>query len=348
MTSNASPSPTANPLVTIIVLCYNQTRFVVETLESVKAQTYTITELVIVDDCSSDDSVAVIDRWLRENKIPCNFIRHQKNQGICKSLNEALAATSGKYVSTIAADDIWLPDKIERQVALMESQPESVGVLYSDAFQIDESGRPLSGMYIGTHWKLSEMPRGQVLDTLLKFNFVPGLTALIRRRCYDTVGLYDEGLAWEDWDMWLRIAREYSFAYSPIPSAKYRVHNNSLSRDALAMAIGKMKILSKQSELGRLNEAQSAALAASLKIHRRPIPRAHFEMATAALQKGDRAGTMKHLANCVRSSRFRLPGRVIDWMALTVYLLFGLRHVRWWKHKGAESTSEIQKLDTSA
>src|ERR1035441_9874426 len=98
--------PTANPLVSTIVLSYNQSRFVLETLESVKAQTYKATQLIIVDDCSLDDSVATIDHWLQESGIHCEFIRHKKNQGICKSLNEALAVANGKYISMVASDDV--------------------------------------------------------------------------------------------------------------------------------------------------------------------------------------------------------------------------------------------------
>ena len=239
------------PLVSMIVLCYNQSRFVVETLESVKAQTYKPTELIILDDCSSDESVAVIENWLRKNGVVCTFIRHQKNQGICKSMNDAIAAATGKYLSMIASDDVWLPDKIVRQVEIMESQPDDVGVLYSDAFQIDQHGHTLPGLLIETHWKLREMPQGQTLDTLLRGNFIPGLTTLIRRSCYDKVGLYDENLPWEDWDMWMRIARHYSFAYSPTPSAKYRLHEKSYSRsDPGRMSRGHLKSASSNSVSG--------------------------------------------------------------------------------------------------
>jgi glycosyltransferase involved in cell wall biosynthesis len=263
----ASPSAAAPlvtmPLVTMIVLCYNQARFVVETLESVKAQTYKHTELIIIDDCSSDDSVAVINRWLRENNdVRCTFIPHQKNQGICKSLNEALALTSGKYISMIAADDIWLPDKIERQVAIMESQPDSVGVLYTDAFRIGENGRELPQMFVEFHRRLPEIPQGDILDVLVQDNFIPGMTTLIRRACYSKVGLYDENLPWEDWDMWLRIARRYSFIYSATPSAKYREHEKSYSHsDRTRMRKDAVKICIKQIRMRDLTEEQKSKLA---------------------------------------------------------------------------------------
>lgn len=256
---------TGNPLVSMIVVSYNHSRFVLETLEGVKAQTYKTTELIIVDDCSSDDSATIIERWLHQNAIDCTFIRHKKNEGICKSLNDALAVATGKYLSMISADDIWLPDKIARQVEIMESQPDHVGLVYSDAFQIDEHGDLLPEMFIAAHRKLPEMPQGQILNVLLEGNFIPGMTTLVRRSCYDTVGSYDEQLPWEDWDMWMRIARHYSFIYSPTSLAKYRLHRKSFSRsDRVAMLKGSFKTCLKQFNLGNLNEAQKLSLTSLL------------------------------------------------------------------------------------
>ena len=263
LTQGHYDDPTASPLVSTIVLSYNQSRFVLETLESVKAQTYKSTQLIIVDDCSSDNSVAIIGHWLNENGIDCTFIRHQKNQGICKSLNEALGIAKGKYISMIASDDVWLPDKIERQMEIMESQPASVGILYSDAYQMDEQGHALPDMFIAARRKLPEMPQGQILDTLLEGNFIPGMTILIRRSCYDVVGLFDEELPWEDWDMWMRVARHFSFVYSPTPSAKYRCHDKSLSHshsDRERMLKGSFNTCLKQFGLGHLREGQKSTL----------------------------------------------------------------------------------------
>lgn len=246
----------------MIVISYNHSRYVVETLESVKAQKYTPTELIIVDDCSPDDSVAVIDNWLRENGINCTFIRHDKNQGVCRSLNDALAAARGKYISMVASDDLWLPDKIVRQVEIMESQPDDVGVLYSDVLQIDEDGQPMSGLHMASAWKISTLPEGRILDSLMEGNFVPGQSALVRRSCYQKVGPYDENLPWEDWDMWMRIARHYSFVFSPTPSAKYRIHKNSYSHsDPVRMARDACHICLKQFDMGGLTPDQKSRLA---------------------------------------------------------------------------------------
>jgi len=256
---------TDDPLVSAIVTCYNQSQFVVETLESIKAQTYKATQLVIVDDCSSDDSVTTIERWLHENRIDCTFIRHQKNQGICKTVNEALSLAAGKYISPIASDDIWLPDKIARQVEIMESQPDNVGVIYSDAIQIDEHGQTLPGLFIASHWNLPEMPQGCVLTSLLDGNFVVPMTTLIRKSCFDKVGVYDENLPWEDWDMWMRIARHYSFLYSALPFAKYRLHGKSYTAsDPARIARESCRVCLKQFRLGDLSVDQKSRLTSRL------------------------------------------------------------------------------------
>jgi glycosyltransferase involved in cell wall biosynthesis len=255
---------TDKPLVSMIVVCYNQDRWVLETLESVRAQTYKHTELIIVDDCSTDDSVAIIDRWLQETGIPCNFIRHEKNMGVCRTVNDAVRAATGKYISMIASDDLWLPDKIERQVEIMEAQPEDVAVAYSKAFWIDADGRQLPGLCSGADWEPPRMPEGQILDALLRGWFVLPQTTLIRRSCYDKVGLYDEDLPFEDRDMFMRIARHYSFIYFPLPTAKYRIHPKSICRSDPDRHLRDLVLVCfKQFRLGDLTEGQKSILAAT-------------------------------------------------------------------------------------
>ncbi|HKO60797.1 MAG TPA: glycosyltransferase [Pyrinomonadaceae bacterium] len=218
------------PLVSIIVVCYNQARFVRECLESVRLQTYANTELIVIDDCSGDDSAAVIESWIAALPDKPTFIVHERNQGICKTFNEALSNASGKYVSIIAADDVYLPDKTETQVTLFESLPENVGVIYSDVWQMDACGNLLKQHFIESQRDFAVMPQGNLFDALLQGNFIPAMSTMVRRECYAQVGRYDEQLTYEDFDMWLRISRHYEFVFSPVISAKYRVLPTSLSR----------------------------------------------------------------------------------------------------------------------
>ncbi len=220
----------AAPLVTVIVVCYNQARFVRECLESVRLQTYENIELIVIDDCSDDGSVGVIESWIAAQHNKPLFIVHKQNQGICKTLNDALSFASGKYISIIAADDVYLPEKTETQVSLFESLPEQAGVIYSNALQMDASGSLLKQNFIETHRTFEVMPEGKLFDVLLEGNFIPAMSTMVRRDCYDKVGLYDEQLTYEDFDMWLRISQHYDFVFSPLISAKYRVLATSMSR----------------------------------------------------------------------------------------------------------------------
>ena len=230
MANDLDPKSENYPLVTAFIGCYNQSRFVEECLDSVRNQTYPNLQVIIFDDCSNDNSVSVIDAWLKQRRIDWDFIPHKKNIGICAGLNEVLRVARGKYISMVAADDVWLPDKTACQVAMMERMPADVGVLYSDAFQIDENGERLPQMFIYAHRKFVIPPEGFLFDVLWEGNFIPAMTTLIRRECFKHVGTYDEDLCFEDWDMWMRISRIFRFAYDKMPAAKYRIVSSSAAR----------------------------------------------------------------------------------------------------------------------
>jgi glycosyltransferase involved in cell wall biosynthesis len=217
------------PLVTVVASCYNHARFVIECLEAIRSQTYDNVQLIIMDDHSTDDSVNIINDWLRTTSVPARFIAHADNRGICRTRNEALTHALGKYCAFVSTDDVWVPDKLETHVAIMEAEPDDVAVLYTDAYRMDEAGASVSGMFLETYLEPGRPPpSGDVYEVLLDGNFIPSLTTLVRRQCLVAVGPYDESLSFEDWDMWLRIAQRYRFAYSSIPAARYRIVATSL------------------------------------------------------------------------------------------------------------------------
>ncbi|MFZ1072553.1 MAG: glycosyltransferase [Verrucomicrobiia bacterium] len=243
------------PLVSAIVICYNHARFVTECLESVKAQRYPNLELIVHDDASSDNSVAVIQAWLARCDIPNRLMVQKQNQGVCRSLNHALSHASGKYVSGIAADDVWLPGKLLKQVELMERLPDKVGVVYSDALQMDEGGKLLQETFIQAHRRFDSMPEGNIHNALWEGNFIPSMTTLVRRACYSQTGLFDETLFYEDWDMLLRLSRWFDFVYSPEISAKYRFVATSMARSQKArMLDATCQICAKHLDQGDLSQ----------------------------------------------------------------------------------------------
>ncbi len=216
------------PLVTVIAICYNHARFVVECLESIRRQTYPNIELIIADDCSTDDSVERIRAWVDQHGVDCHVLLHDQNQGLCRTLNECLSLASGKYVAAVSTDDLWFAEKTTNQVAIMEAVPETVAVVYSDAYVIDETGCRLPDRYLESRWGF-DIPEGDVFPVLLRFwCFIPAMTTLIRRSSLEAVGPYDESLVMEDVDMWLRLARRYHFVFDPTITASYRMVPSSL------------------------------------------------------------------------------------------------------------------------
>ena len=218
------------PAITVIALCYNHERFLHECLESIRTQTCQNFELIVTDDASQDRSPGLIAEWIDRHRLKAHFIRHAANAGICRTLNEALARAQGKYIAMIATDDVWAPERLATQLAAMEAQGEQVAVVYSDAAQMDEDGQPLPRNFIEHHRPGLAPPSGKLFPALADGNFIPAMSTLIRRAAIDAVGGYDERLTYEDYDMWLRLAARFDFAYCPHVVARYRIVRTSVVR----------------------------------------------------------------------------------------------------------------------
>jgi glycosyltransferase involved in cell wall biosynthesis len=218
------------PAVTVIALCFNHARFLHECLNSIATQTMQDFQLIVADDCSKDNSAELIQTWLSAHRPDSIFIRHTQNAGLCKTLNEALSYSHGEFISMIATDDAWEPDKIERQLILMHRQSPNVAVVYADATRMDETSQRLAPDFIEAHTPECNRPSGRVFAELANRNFIPAMATLIRRQALIDVGGYDERLTYEDYDMWLRLAAKYEFVYCPLALARYRIVATSLVR----------------------------------------------------------------------------------------------------------------------
>ena len=221
--------PKGLPLVSIVAGCYNHEQYLEETLDSIKAQTYPNIQLIIMDDYSQDESVQLIEKWVENNKVNCKCIFHTENKGICYTLNEALKYAEGKYFQGISCDDIMLKQKIETQVTLLEKSKKDVAMVFSDAYYIDEEGNLLFGSYIQHHKQFLQIPSGNIFEELIKVNFIPAMSVLVKKEVFEKVGFYDEDLDYEDTDMWIRIAKKYNILFSDIVSVKYRLHDKNLT-----------------------------------------------------------------------------------------------------------------------
>jgi len=219
---------TSSPLVSVIAINYNFSAWLREALDSVRNQTYDNIELIIIDDHSTDNSVPLIQEWMTTYLGSCRLIVNEKNMGVCATLNKAFSKATGKYISAIALDDIWMPDKTKIQVQIMESASADTCVVYSDAYLIREDGS-LRDKYFMEIRNVKGAPEGNIFEDLLTDNFIPAMSILLRMDCYKAIGNFDEQLVYEDYDMWLRLSKKYKFLYSDYRSVKYRIKDKSLS-----------------------------------------------------------------------------------------------------------------------
>ena len=213
--------------VSIIAVCYNQAPYVTETLDSIKAQTYKHIQLIIADDGSKDNSKEVIKKWIAEHGTAVTFIDHPKNLGLTKNINSTLPYITGSYFQVFGCDDIMLPDKIEKQVALLQANKDA-GVVYSDMQLINKTGSHLSQTYFQKH-AYKQPFSGDHYEALINRIILAAPTVLIRKEILDKVGKYNEQLAYEDYDFFLRAAKYCTFIYQPYVTVNYRVLESSLS-----------------------------------------------------------------------------------------------------------------------
>jgi glycosyltransferase involved in cell wall biosynthesis len=128
-------------LVSVVIPVYNAERFVAEAVDSVLGQTYTQWELLLVDDGSTDGSPTIARRYAESDSARIRYLEHpgHRNAGVCSSRNLGARHSQGEYVAILDADDIWLPDKLQQQVELMEAYPEA-GLIYGHSIYFDDGG----------------------------------------------------------------------------------------------------------------------------------------------------------------------------------------------------------------
>lgn len=217
------------PLVSVIIASYNHARFIEASIRSVYAQTYPNIELLVVDDGSKDDSVAVIEALQAE--LGFDF-RTQSNKGLCTTLNEAIARSRGQYIAPLGSDDVMLPERLALQVPFMQAHPET-GICAGGIIIIDGEGNPLPDK------RQRQRPARRLdFDDLFmdKKPGPPAPTLLFRRDALERVGGFDPSIRIEDYFIELRIARAgYFIDILEQPLAQYRVHGTNTYKNRRLM-----------------------------------------------------------------------------------------------------------------
>jgi len=210
-------------LVSVIIPTYNRSKILRATLESVLAQTYPAIEVIVVDDGSTDDTAATVESYTGRVR----YVK-QANRGVEMARNKGIRVSSGDYLNFLDDDDLMMPTKIERQMEILDSQPQ-VGLVHCGYHYIDQDGNHME--------TTGRLPEGDVRKQLVWGCFPWSGGPLIRRECFDHIG-EDEHRDWYgDWGMWLRIALAgYPFACVQEPLGYYRMVQGSMTDDKVADA----------------------------------------------------------------------------------------------------------------
>lgn len=226
------------PKVSVIIPCYNASATIRETLKSIKEQTFKDYEVIIVNDGSTDDTDNILTSYAEQLNGLLKIIT-QTNQGQTVAKNVGIRNSKGQFIAFLDSDDLWAPEKLEYQLAYMESRPH-VGLCYTEGILINEKGDKIG--------KVNCLPsyRGNCFDKLLIKNDIVASSVMIKREILDRVGLFDEDFkACENWDMWIRISKVSQIEYIDRPLTYYRVHLKNMSKNMDKMYVYRLKIIDK-------------------------------------------------------------------------------------------------------
>lgn len=221
------------PLVSLIIISFNQRKYIEDCMQSIMHLSYPNIEFLYLDDCSPDgtyDVAECYEKKIRERYNCLAFTKNSKNRGLIANLNELIKQCNGKYVKFMAADDFLLEDSIASIVEYMEKHAEYDMVytngVYGDSnthFPFRETDKERT-LYQG------EQPNGSsIFSQLYEKDFIAAPTVMIRRSVYSRLGVYDDKIGIEDWEYFLRIAQNGSIGYIDTVTVMYRFTDTSLS-----------------------------------------------------------------------------------------------------------------------
>jgi len=310
----ASPSPA----VSVVVPAWNAAKTISETLDSVRDQTFTDFEAIIVNDGSTDETAAIVRQFCAADS---RFVwEDQPNQGVSAARNRALSRARGKFIAFLDADDVWLPNKLARQLELFQKEPRA-NLVFTNYFSWD--GQKDLNLFFRDHRPL---PAGSDARQLIMANrFIPSIVMvrrpLLRENCQFSMGI--SGCA--DWDLWLQFLEHGLYVKGTRePLVRYRIWAGNMSKKKLEMFIEGVTVLEtrqSQSQVAELRPFYRQSVA---------IARARLELARARQQlETDPAGVAPLIWRA-----WRIYPRRLKWL-----LWFAM--VRWPKRLGGNGPREL-------
>jgi len=226
------------PLVSAIVPSYNHEDYITECILSIVNQTYKNIELIVVDDGSTDHSREILESL---QKLYGFVLICQENQGISKTMNKAIGQYAhGEYITGSASDDFLMPDKIERQVNYMESDPDC-SLVFGKVYMVDGKSAVIEGLTVVD--PVEDPIKSVQFEGLIERNCIPTPSIMYRKDKWEQCGGYDENSIIEDWGLWLEFAYSGKIVYLDEYFAFYRWHGSNQTTNVLKMYTEAWKIV---------------------------------------------------------------------------------------------------------
>ncbi len=227
-----------SPQVSVILPIYNRGHLIKRAIVSVLNQSLRDLELIVVDDGSTEEIEKIVTSF-DDGRI--KYIRHEANRGAGAARNTGIRASRGEYIAFQDSDDEWLPEKLERQIEAFRKAEPDAGIVYTDMLRIGEDGR-------SNYWTSPTVRMGCIVNRETLDYQVIGLgilSAMIKRECFDKVGLFDESFPrFIDLEFFIRLSKRYEFYHIGEPLCRY-YSTVGISSDINALCIARVLLLKK-------------------------------------------------------------------------------------------------------
>lgn len=226
------------PLVSVIIPSYNRAKFIVNSIQSVLNQTYTNFELIVVDDCSTDNSIQLIKKI---NNPKINLIIQEENKGACVARNTGIKYAKGKYIAFLDSDDQWYPNKLEKQVNIIEKSNPNIGFVDCGFIRYSDIEKKVVSINIPNK-------RGELFHDALRYCVISaaGSCALIKKDVFKKSGLWDPNFkAIQIQDMFIRITKYFQGENVPEILARINQHGTQIGFNVNRTIQGYSRLLKK-------------------------------------------------------------------------------------------------------
>lgn len=223
------------PLVSVVVIAYNSSVTIIETLDSIKNQTYKNIELIISDDCSNDNTVVISQKWIDKNKdcfVRVEIVTSDKNTGISPNANRGVRHSKGTWLKLIAADDVLLPTCVSSNVSFVTNNPQ-YDIIFSKIIGIGYMPAAEKCIFKDCSKAFENFTDSEFKTILYMKNFLPAATAFYTRQLFEEVGGFEESIPFlEDHPFWIKaLDKGFNFGFNNDFTVKYRFSEQSISQN---------------------------------------------------------------------------------------------------------------------